>query len=49
MVALVVVAIAYNGWKMTQKLGGAMFVFYFLYVLMALLTTPASDFASPKC
>mmetsp|Transcript_73834 Transcript_73834/g.139509 ORF Transcript_73834/g.139509 Transcript_73834/m.139509 type:complete len:307 (+) Transcript_73834:1890-2810(+) len=49
MVGLIVVAIAYSGWKMTQTLGGGMFLMYFCYVAMALLTTPAADFVSPKC
>ena len=49
MVALIVVTIGSQGWKMTKTLGLAMFFFYFIYLAIALATTPPKNFASPKC
>uniref|UniRef100_A0A7S2WBC3 EF-hand domain-containing protein n=1 Tax=Rhizochromulina marina TaxID=1034831 RepID=A0A7S2WBC3_9STRA len=49
MIALVVVSIAASGWQMTQNFGFAMFIFYFVYLAIALGTTPESDFHRQRC
>jgi sodium/potassium/calcium exchanger 2 len=49
MVLLIVVTIGSQGWKMTKTLGFIMFFFYFVYLGIALATTPADSFKSPAC
>lgn len=49
MVAAIVVIIWLCKWEMTHKLGGVMFVLYWLYVAFALGTTPPSDYKVDNC
>merc|ERR1712072_569557 len=43
MVAAIILIIMANHWKMTMELGLAMFGLYFLYLIVALLLTPRSE------
>jgi len=49
MVFLIVLTIGSQGWKMTKTLGFSMFFFYFVYLGIALATTPSDSFKSPSC
>jgi len=49
MVGLVVVIIHLSNWEMNHTLGYLFFFFYFLYVAVSLLLTPAEDYKVKQC